>query len=266
MGILNVTPDSFSDGGCFVDIDKAVEQALVMQEAGAAMIDIGGESTRPGAAPVSVDEELNRVIPVIEKLSDQLDVPISIDTSKPPVMREAVSAGASIVNDVYALRQADALTTVAELGVPVCMMHMQGEPRTMQDAPQYPDGVVNGVKEFLSERIEAAVAAGIERCNIIVDPGFGFGKTLEQNYQLLNGLSSLSDLGCRILVGLSRKSMIGNLLDIGVDERLPGSLAAAVIAAIQGVSIVRVHDVRETVQALEVVKACYSPEVSLLTD
>lgn len=262
MGILNVTPDSFSDGGCFVDVDKAVAQALAMQEEGAEMIDVGGESTRPGAAAITVDEELSRVIPVIEQLSEQLSVPISIDSSKPMVMRKAVNAGASMVNDVRALRQEDALATVAELGVPVCLMHMQGEPGIMQASPDYPIGVVAEVKQFLEDRIEKAVAAGISRKNILIDPGFGFGKTLQQNYLLLKELPRLSELGMPILVGLSRKSMIGNLLDVDVDERLPGSLAGAVIAAIHGASIIRVHDVKETVQVLAVVKACYASQDS----
>jgi len=268
MGILNVTPDSFSDGGCYTDIQQALKHALKMQDEGAAIIDVGGESTRPGAAAVSVDEELQRVIPVIEKLASEADVGISVDTSKPEVMREAVNAGATMVNDVTALRQADALSTVAELAVPVCLMHMLGEPRTMQDNPAYEDGVINGVKKFLQQRIDACRASGIDSKNIIIDPGFGFGKTLEQNYQLLGSLSAFAEPGCKIMVGISRKSMLGNLLGLPTEERLPASLAAAVIALMQGVHILRVHDVKETMQALAVYRACYGfdngPQASLL--
>lgn len=263
MGILNVTPDSFSDGGRYVALSQAVDYALQMQADGAAIIDIGGESTRPGAADVSAEEELQRVIPVLEELKSALDIPISIDTSKAAVMRAAVNAGASMVNDVYALRQADALPTVAELKVSVCLMHMQGEPRSMQDQPQYTDGVVDGVKKFLQQRITACHAAGIVNQNIIVDPGFGFGKTAEQNYQLLASLSVFTTLGCRVLVGLSRKSMFGQLLNLPADERLPASLAAAVIALMKGAHILRVHDVKETQQAMQVFRACYPPQTSL---
>jgi len=261
MGILNVTPDSFSDGGRYTSVEQAVDHALQMQEDGAAIIDVGGESTRPGAASVSAEEELQRVIPVIEKLNDVLDIPVSIDSSKAEVMRAAVAAGAAMLNDVYALRQDHALSTAAELSVPVCLMHMQGEPRNMQDQPEYIGGVVGEVREFLQQRIMACQAAGIKDENIIIDPGFGFGKTLEQNYQLLRNLSALSDLGCSLMVGLSRKSMFGKLLNLPTDERLPASLAAAVIAMLNGAQLLRVHDVKETRQAVAVFRACYDPVI-----
>ncbi|MET0064798.1 MAG: dihydropteroate synthase [Candidatus Thiodiazotropha sp.] len=255
MGILNITPDSFSDGGRYFNPDRALQQARLMVKQGAAIIDIGGESTRPGADPVSVEEELRRVVPLVELLSKQLPVPISVDTSKPQVMREAVAAGAGMINDVMALQSPGALQAVAQLGVPVCLMHMQGEPRTMQSAPRY-DEVVADVMAFLNDRVVACEQAGIPRERILVDPGFGFGKTLEHNLQLLRELERMQSLGLPLLVGLSRKSMIGALLgNRPVDQRLHGSLAAAVIAALKGAVLLRVHDVAETVDALEVVKA-----------
>ncbi|MET0027890.1 MAG: dihydropteroate synthase [Candidatus Thiodiazotropha sp.] len=255
MGILNVTPDSFSDGGNFFDPDQALRQALRMVSQGAAIIDIGGESTRPGAETVSVEEELRRVVPLVEALAKDLPVPISVDTSKPEVMREAVAAGAGMINDVMALQQPGALDTVAQLQVPVCLMHMQGQPRTMQSAPHY-DQVVGDVMEFLNDRLEACVSAGIPRERILLDPGFGFGKTLQHNLELLHSLERFLSLGLPLLVGISRKSMIGALLDERpVDGRLYGSLAAAVIAAMKGASVIRVHDVAETVDALKVVAA-----------
>lgn len=263
MGILNVTPDSFSDGGQFIEAEKAVEQALMMIEQGADIIDIGGESTRPGADHVTVDQELRRVLPIIESLRSQSDVLLSIDTSKPQVMRDAVAAGANMINDVTALRIDSALETAAELRVPVCLMHMQGEPRTMQQSPVYNNGVVQDVKAFLADRIEVAVLAGISKANLIVDPGFGFGKTLQHNYQLLAGLDEIKDLGCPILVGLSRKSMIGNLLNAQVGDRLAGSLSAAVIALMQGANLLRVHDVRQTVQAAAIFNA-YNDQENIL--
>ncbi|TNF97981.1 MAG: dihydropteroate synthase [Gammaproteobacteria bacterium] len=259
MGILNVTPDSFSDGGQYTHIDQAVKRAFEMVDEGAAVIDIGGESTRPGAGAVSAQQEINRVIPVIERLASELDTPVSIDTSKPEVMQAAVDAGACMINDVYALRQPGALEMAVQLQVPVCLMHMQGEPRTMQDNPQY-DDVVADVRDFLSARVDAVIQAGLPSNQIIIDPGFGFGKTLEQNYQLLAGMSALSTIGCPILAGISRKSMIGNLLNVATEERVAGSLAAAVIAVMNGASIVRVHDVRETVHALRVLTACREAE------
>ncbi|MET0049467.1 MAG: dihydropteroate synthase [Candidatus Thiodiazotropha sp.] len=255
MGILNVTPDSFSDGGYFFDPDQALRQALRMVSQGAAIIDIGGESTRPGAETVSVEEELRRVVPLVEALAKDLPVPISVDTSKPEVMRQAVAAGAGMINDVMALQQPGALDTVAQLQVPVCLMHMQGQPRTMQSAPHY-DQVVGDVMEFLNDRLEACVSAGIPRERILLDPGFGFGKTLQHNLELLHSLERFLSLGLPLLVGISRKSMIGALLDERpVDGRLYGSLAAAVIAAMKGASVIRVHDVAETVDALKVVAA-----------
>ena len=254
MGILNVTPDSFSDGGRFLAVDAAVEQALRMEQEGAAIIDVGGESTRPGAPPVTPGEELDRVIPVIEGLAPRLTVPISIDTSKPEVMRAAVAAGAGMINDVNALRAEGALDVARQCAVPVCLMHMRGEPRTMQDAPAYGD-VVRDVTEFLAQRLAACRAAGIPREQLIVDPGFGFGKTLAHNLALLAGLQSLQTLEVPLLVGMSRKSMIGSLTGKDAGERLYGGLAAAVPAVERGARIVRVHDVGPTVDAMKVVTA-----------
>lgn len=256
MGILNVTPDSFSDGGQYNRPELALQQALRMIDEGADIIDIGGESTRPGADAVTVDEELERVIPVIESLRKDSDVVISIDTSKAAVMREAVHAGASMINDVAALAGEGAIEMAAAAGVPVCLMHMQGEPRTMQQSPEYPRGVVQEVIEYLLQRVEVAERAGISRDNLVIDPGFGFGKTLQHNFQLLEGLAELQSIGLPVLVGMSRKSMIGNLLGVGLEERLVGSLAVAVLAMERGASIFRVHDVAETRQALMVVSAC----------
>jgi dihydropteroate synthase len=259
MGILNLTPDSFSDGGRFISKDVALSHALQMVADGAAIIDIGGESTRPGAQPVSADEEMDRVIPLIEALASEVSVPISIDTSKPKVMRAAVSAGAGMINDVMALREPGALSAAAESSVPVCLMHMQGEPRTMQQSPEYGD-VAAEVKVFLQQRMSACEAAGIPRSHLIIDPGFGFGKSLTHNLELLNKLELLGDLGLPMLVGISRKSMIGAILgDRPVEERLFGSLAAAVVAAMKGSAILRVHDVRATVDALAVVSAIRTP-------
>ena len=258
MGILNLTLDSFSDGGRFIARDAALKHALKMVEEGAAIIDIGGESTRPGARPVSPEEELQRVIPVIETLAEEVPVPISVDTSKAQVMREAVSAGAGLINDVMALREPGALQAAAEAGVPVCLMHMQGEPRTMQHAPCY-EHVVTEVKAFLQGRVEACEEAGIPRRQIILDPGFGFGKSLQHNLELLKNLDQFVSLELPLLVGISRKSMIGSLLgERPVEERLYGSLAAAVMAAMKGGTIIRVHDVRATVDALAVVSAVRS--------
>ena len=254
MGILNVTSDSFSDGGKFVRADEAITQALRMVEEGAAIIDIGGESTRPGAAEVSVEEELERVVPLIEALAPELPVPISVDTSKPEVMMAAAQAGAGMINDVYALRREGALAAVAQTGLPVCLMHMQGEPRTMQAAPHY-DDVVTEVAAFLQQRMRACEVAGIARERIILDPGFGFGKTLQHNLSLLKHLDKLHQLGMPLLVGMSRKSMIGLVLDRPVEERLYGSVAVALLAAQAGARIIRVHDVKATVDALKMVHA-----------
>lgn len=254
MGVLNVTPDSFSDGGRFLETENAIAHAQQMVGEGAAFVDVGGESTRPGAEPVSVGDELTRVLPVIEALAD-VDVPISVDTSKPEVMRRAVAAGACFINDVKALQTPGALETAAELGVPVCLMHMQGEPRTMQKGPRY-DDVVDDIRRFFEQRMAACLKAGIGEDSIVLDPGFGFGKTLEHNLALLRRLNEFRDLGRPLLIGISRKSMLGKLLDDAPpEERLPGSLAAAVTACWQGAAIVRAHDVKETVQALRVASA-----------
>ncbi len=249
MGILNVTPDSFSDGGNFLAAGQALEHAARMVEEGAAIIDVGGESTRPGAAAVTVEEELQRVIPVIEALNAALDVPVSIDTRKPGVMQAAVAAGAGMINDVTALQAPGAIELAAQLGVPVCLMHMQGTPESMQDQPTYGD-VVTEVKDFLLERAGACMQHGIDRENILLDPGFGFGKTTAHNLQLLQQLEQLVEAGFPVLVGLSRKSMIGQILGLPVDKRLPAGLALAVLAAWQGAAIVRCHDVRETREAI----------------
>lgn len=254
MGILNITPDSFSDGGRFDNPQEALRQAAMMAEAGAAIIDIGGESTRPGAKNVSEQEELDRVVPIIESVRSVTDVPISVDTSKPGVMQAAVAAGASLINDVYALRAAGALAAAAELRVPVCLMHMRGEPRTMQDDPQY-DDVVAEVASFLDSRIDACVGAGISEELIAIDPGFGFGKTHDHNVELLANLRQLRVRARPVLVGLSRKSTLGELTRRTVDERMAASIAAAVVAVMQGADIIRAHDVKETVDALKVAQA-----------
>jgi dihydropteroate synthase len=250
MGVLNVTPDSFSDGGDFFSPEKALQHALDMEAAGAAIIDVGGESTRPGAAEVPLQEELDRVIPVIEMLQPRLGVPMSIDTQKPEVMRAAVAAGAGLINDVNALRASGAVEAAAECSVPVCLMHMQGDPRTMQSDPEY-DNVVDEVRAFLVQRAEVCQQAGIPKANILLDPGFGFGKTVQQNLDLLAGLATLVGAGFPVLVGLSRKSMIGKLLGVDLAERLPASLALAVLAVERGARLVRAHDVAETWQALQ---------------
>ena len=254
MGILNVTPDSFSDGGQFTNFDSAVMHAQKMVENGADIIDVGGESTRPGADAVSVDMELQRVIPVIEKLSQEIDIPISIDTSKATVMYEAIHAGASMINDVRALQNEDSLSVAASLDVPICLMHMQGTPVSMQKNIAYQD-VVNDVLKFLEQRINVCVAAGVTKNNIIIDPGFGFGKTLEHNLALLDSLAAFTDLGYPVLAGLSRKSMLESLSGRAVNNRLAGSLALALIAVNNGASILRVHDVAETRDFLAVSQA-----------
>jgi dihydropteroate synthase len=254
MGVLNITPDSFSDGGAWFSAGQAVAHARQMAEAGADIIDVGGESTRPGSVPVPVEEELRRVIPVIEALRASLDLPVSIDTRKPAVMREAVAAGAGMVNDVNALQAEGAVDTVAELGVPVCLMHMQGVPETMQDMPDYQD-VVAEVVAFLEQRAAACESAGIAPGQIVLDPGFGFGKSVEHNLSLLRHLDRLAALGYPVLVGLSRKSLIGKILGLPVDKRLYPSIALAVLAVWQGASIVRCHDVRETREAVQMCRA-----------
>jgi dihydropteroate synthase len=253
MGILNVTPDSFSDGGAFDMLENGLVQAALMLFEGADIIDIGGESTRPGAQAVSVQQELDRVIPVIESISQRFDTIISIDTSKAQVMTEAVNAGASMINDVRALRENGALDAAVAAKVPVCLMHMQGQPGMMQQAPCY-DDVIKDVMLFLQQRISVCCEAGLAESQIIVDPGFGFGKSLEHNYQILARLEKFHQLKVPVLAGMSRKSMIGNLLQRKIDERLAGNIAAATVAAQKGAQIIRVHDVKETVDAVKMVE------------
>lgn len=254
MGILNVTPDSFSDGGRFVLRDAALQQARSMVEQGASIIDIGGESTRPGARPVTEQQELDRVIPVVELLRRELDVVLSVDTSTPQVMTEAAAAGAGLINDVRALQRPGALAAAKNSGLAVCLMHMQGEPSFMQNAPRYA-GIVAEVAGFLRQRIEACVQAGIDRSLLLLDPGFGFGKTLQHNLLLLNHLDAFAGLELPLLVGMSRKSMIGSVLNKPVEERLYGSLALAVMAVQKGAGIIRVHDVGPTMDALRMAVA-----------
>ncbi|WP_417502266.1 dihydropteroate synthase [Marinobacter sp.] len=254
MGVLNVTPDSFSDGGRFNQLDVALAKARQMVADGAAFIDVGGESTRPGAASVSVQEELDRVCPVVETISRELDVIVSVDTSTPEVMSQTTGLGAGLINDVRALQREGALTAAAKARVPVCVMHIQGEPETMQERPEYRN-VLREVGEFLAGRVREAVQAGIATSDIILDPGFGFGKNLEHNLRLLAALEQLHALGHPVLVGMSRKSMLGQITGREVDERLSASLAAATISAMKGASIIRVHDVRETVDAVKVATA-----------
>ena len=253
-GILNVTPDSFSDGGRFLHVDQAVEHGLRLAAEGADLIDVGGESTRPGARPTTAGEELDRVVPVVAALAGQVSVPLSVDTSRPEVMRAAVAAGAGMVNDVRALRRPGALTAVSDLGVPVCLMHMQGSPGSMQRAPVYTDAVAE-VRGFLAERLDACRRAGIPQEHLLVDPGFGFGKALAHNLALLAGLPHLQTLGVPVLVGVSRKSMLGELTGRAVPDRLAGSLAAAVLAVERGARVLRVHDVAATCDALAVMTA-----------
>ena len=253
MGIVNVTPDSFSDGGKFNTTEKAIEHALQLVGEGAEILDIGGESTRPGASPVPLDEELKRVIPVIEGLRG-VGVPLSIDTYKPQVMQAAITAGADIVNDVCALREPQALEIVAASQVGVCLMHMQGRPQTMQADPQY-DDVVSEVREFLQDRLNAAEQAGIVRSRIVLDPGFGFGKRTAHNLILLNHLNDIQALGLPLLIGLSRKSVLGQVVGSSVDERVHASIAASVVSVMKGANIVRVHDVKPTIDALKIVQA-----------
>jgi dihydropteroate synthase len=254
MGILNVTPDSFSDGGRFNRLDNALQQALLMHEQGADIIDIGGESTRPGAQPVPLDEELRRVIPVIRKIRQHSDVLISVDTSKPEVMQAAIEAGASMVNDVNALHAEGALEVCVRHQVAVCLMHKQGNPQTMQDDPQYRN-VVDEVRKYLAERARQCVDAGLAEDKICIDPGFGFGKTLKNNLSLLKQINGFCALDYPVLVGVSRKSMFGQLLDRTVDERLIASVSAVVIAYQKGARFFRVHDVAETCDALKLCEA-----------
>ncbi|MDP2501538.1 dihydropteroate synthase [Vibrio splendidus] len=253
MGILNVTPDSFSDGGRFNSLDNALLQAERMIQAGVSIIDIGGESTRPGAPDVSLEEELARVIPAIKAIRAKFDVWISIDTSKAEVMRQAVEAGADLINDVRALQEPGALQAAAEANVPVCLMHMKGQPRTMQASPVY-DDVLMDVEAFLQERVEACEAVGISKEQLILDPGFGFGKTIEHNYHLLAHLEKFHTLGLPVLAGMSRKSMIFKLLDKAPADCMVASVTCATIAAMKGAQIIRVHDVEDTLEAMRIIE------------
>ncbi|MEG1467097.1 MAG: dihydropteroate synthase [Hafnia sp.] len=257
MGILNVTPDSFSDGGKHNGLDAALRHAEAMISAGATIIDVGGESTRPGAAEVSTEEELERVVPIVELIARYFDVWISVDTSKAEVITASAQAGATLINDIRSLSEPGALEAAAQSGLPVCLMHMQGDPKTMQHKPVYTD-VVAEVDSYLTSQIERCTAAGIDKSHLLIDPGFGFGKNLEHNYQLLAHLAHFHHFGLPLLVGMSRKSMIGQLLKVGPTQRVTGSVACAVIAAMQGAHIIRVHDVKETVEAMRVVEATLS--------
>ena len=259
MGVLNITPDSFFDGGQYSGVEHAVQQALQMEAAGAKIIDVGGESTRPGAADVSLIEELDRILPVIEGIRKKSDILISIDTSKAQVMRDAVGAGANIINDIRALREPGAMEAAASLNVPVCLMHMQGQPRTMQSNPVY-GNVLQEVLAFLLVRAEQCIAQGINKQNIWFDPGFGFGKTVDHNLSLLKHLDQFVETGFPILVGMSRKSMLGAILNVPVENRLAGSLALATAACLKGAAIIRVHDVEETVHVVKVVEALNGAE------
>ncbi|SET77704.1 dihydropteroate synthase [Marinobacter segnicrescens] len=254
MGIVNVTPDSFSDGGRYNSVELAVQRAREMVADGAAFVDVGGESTRPGAAPVSEQEELDRVCPVVEAIARDVDTVISVDTSTPSVIRETARLGAGLVNDVRALEREGAVDAAVEAGLPVCLMHMKGAPGTMQQNPEYRH-VVRDVATYLMDRVRVCEAAGIPAENILLDPGFGFGKTLEHNLQLLATLEQLRVLGYPLLVGMSRKTMLGQITGREVSERLPASLAVATISVLKGASVIRVHDVRETVDAVRVVEA-----------
>lgn len=256
MGIVNVTPDSFSDGGQFSSPANALNHAMQLLNEGALIVDIGGESTRPGAPDVSVEDELQRVIPVIKAIREKSDCIISIDTSKAQVMHEAILAGADMINDVRALQDSAALQVLAQFpDVAVCLMHMQGQPRSMQNAPRY-DNVIEDIISFFTNRIAVCEAAGINRERLIIDPGFGFGKTLTHNYQILAEFNRFTEFNLALLAGLSRKSMIGNLLNRETKDRLAGSLAGALIAAQNGANIIRVHDVKETADMLGILQAC----------
>ncbi|MBE2895612.1 dihydropteroate synthase [Pasteurellaceae bacterium HPA106] len=258
MGILNVTPDSFSDSGQFYDFDRAFRHVEAMLNAGASIIDIGGESTRPGAADVSVEEEIARVVPLVEAVRTRFDCWISVDTSKAQVMREAAKVGMDLINDVRALQAPEALQSAVDLNLPVCIMHMQGQPRTMQQNPHY-DNVVREVCDYLNQRAQDCMAAGIRRENLILDPGFGFGKTTEHNYQLLQQLDTLCALGYPVLAGLSRKSMIGNVLHNDITDRDLGSAVASLLCAMKGARILRVHNVKAMAQALTIWQATQDP-------
>lgn len=254
MGILNVTPDSFSDGGKYSDLKAALLQAEAMLEQGADIIDIGGESTRPGAPAVSEQDEINRVLPVIKALKSEFACAISLDTSKAAVMQQGLEAGIDMINDVCALSQPNALAVAANSNVPVCLMHMQGTPRTMQNNPQY-DDLIQDIAAFFKDKIAECEQAGLAKGRLILDPGFGFGKSLADNYQLLNELDKFESLECPVLAGISRKSMLGNLLDLAATERTNASVVAATLALTKGAKILRVHDVKETKQAIEIFNA-----------
>lgn len=257
MGILNITPDSFFDGGIYNRYEYALRHTASMVDHGAKIIDIGGESTRPGATEISLQEELDRVIPIIDEVTKRFEIWVSVDTSKAIVMKEAAKAGVHIINDVRALKETGALEAAREIGLPICIMHMLGQPKTMQKISSYKN-VVEEVKQYLLNEINRCETAGIKKNNLIIDPGFGFGKNLSHNYQLLAKLNEFHTFGVPILVGMSRKSMIGELLEIPIKERLIGSIACAVIAAVHGVHIIRTHDVKETVQAMKIVQATLS--------
>ena len=255
MGIVNMTPDSFSDGGNYNNLDDAMRRVDSMIQSGATFIDVGGESTRPGAAEVSVEEELDRVIPLVDKIARYFDVWISVDTSKPQVMTESAKAGAHLINDIRALTEPGAIEAAAKTQLPVCIMHMQGDPKTMQNAPHYQQDIYQEVDQFFTQHINRCVNAGIAREKIILDPGFGFGKNLQHNYRLLAKLNNFHHFGLPLLVGMSRKSMIGQVLNVAPQARMVGSVSCAVIAAMQGAQIIRVHDVKETFDALRIVQA-----------
>ncbi|MBA2657524.1 MAG: dihydropteroate synthase [Tatlockia sp.] len=255
MGILNVTPDSFSDGGKFYQLEHALTQAHRMIAAGADLIDIGGESTKPGALIVSCEQELTRVIPLIKQLRKESEICISVDTSKPKVMYEAVNAGAGLINDVTGFRSDDSLTTAAELSVPLCIMHMQGNPKNMQQNPCYQQDIITEINTFFQQRLEACLTAGIKSKHLILDPGFGFGKTVEHNLRVVNKIKKFKLFNLPLMLGASRKSTLGTILNARVNERLAGGLAVAVFAALQGVAIIRTHDIAETNQALTMIQA-----------
>ena len=261
MGIVNMTPDSFSDGGNYNNLDDAMRRVDNMIQAGATFIDVGGESTRSGAAEVSTSEELDRVIPLVEKIARYFDVWISVDTSKPEVITESAKAGAHLINDIRALTLPGALQAAQKTELPVCIMHMQGDPKTMQNAPHYQQDIYQEVDSFFEEHIKQCVAAGIAREKIILDPGFGFGKTLTHNYRLLATLERFHHFNLPILVGMSRKSMVGQVLNVPPKERVLGSVSCAVIAAMKGAQIIRVHDVKETFDAMRIVQATLAEQV-----
>ncbi len=258
MGVLNITPDSFSDGGRYYQLEHALSRAHQMIAEGADIIDIGGESSKPGALPVSCEEELKRVVPVIKRLRAESDICISIDTTKARVMHEAIYSGASIINDIAGFRSDESLAMAVKLDVPLCLMHMQGEPQKMQNNPQYQDDVVDEINFFFQQRIERCVAAGIKRKNLILDPGFGFGKTPQHNMRIIHQMSKFQQHHLPVMIGVSRKSTLGVILNTPVEKRIAGGLAIAVFSALHGVSILRTHDVAETNQALIMVQAIHA--------